>query len=463
MENKGLNIFNTSACWPTPTPPPTPTTSGIESVVAPRVLPQLDRRPHHLPRLVPAVPEGRPDRLPRPGVLGRQCAARAVQRIEDVRRLRARQFPEDAGPAWRIRCARPATRDRQLLHRHGLREGRGGRAHACRRCSGRDGFRARHGPLFRAPRRPGRHLDAFVAAMPDATGGDLAQFFALVRRRPARRRSRPRTATTRRRGRYDARRSASRPPPTPGQPDKLPLPDPARARPAGRGRTRPAAASRRATRRPRRGRTSACWCSTEPRQTLRLRRTWPRAPVLSLLRGFSAPVKLRCRRRATPQLLRLLAHDSDLFNRWEAGQALAPRILSSRGAAARRGRGRADDGAAGFSRPSAAPFRRPKDPAFEAECAALPSESYIAEQMDVADPDAIHACAHGPHARGGTRTARDSQGRSGISRCSGPYSPDAAAAGGGRCATPRLALREHRGRRRGRARSRSSNSAAPRT
>jgi hypothetical protein len=41
----------------------------------PRIFPQLDRQPHHLPRLVPAVPEGRPDRLPRPELLAPTCAA----------------------------------------------------------------------------------------------------------------------------------------------------------------------------------------------------------------------------------------------------------------------------------------------------------------------------------------------------------------------------------------------------
>jgi aminopeptidase N len=67
----------------------------------PRVLPQLDRQPRDLPRLVPAEPEGRPDRLPRPGVQpghGRRGQPAPVKRIEDVRVLRTAQFPEDAGP-----------------------------------------------------------------------------------------------------------------------------------------------------------------------------------------------------------------------------------------------------------------------------------------------------------------------------------------------------------------------------
>ena len=42
----------------------------------PRVFPQLDRQPHHLPRLVPALPQGRADRLPRPGILVRHALPR---------------------------------------------------------------------------------------------------------------------------------------------------------------------------------------------------------------------------------------------------------------------------------------------------------------------------------------------------------------------------------------------------
>ena len=63
-----------------------------------RVLPQLDRQPRDLPRLVPALAQGRPHRLPRPGIQRRRVLARRCARIQDVRDLRARQFPEDAGP-----------------------------------------------------------------------------------------------------------------------------------------------------------------------------------------------------------------------------------------------------------------------------------------------------------------------------------------------------------------------------
>jgi aminopeptidase N len=102
-------------------------------------------------------------------------------------------------------------------------------------------------------------------------------------------------------------------------------------------------------------------------------------PVPSLLRRFSAPVVLNYPYSET-ELLHLLAHDDDPFNRWEAGQRLAAStILERRG------------------QPSPAfidamgSMLREKDQIFAAEVLTLPSESFLAEQMEVVDPDALHA------------------------------------------------------------------------
>lgn len=53
------------------------------------------------------------------------------------------------------------------------------------------------------------------------------------------------------------------------------------------------------------------------------------APVPSLLRGFSAPVKLQVGGQSDADLALLLAHDTDLFNRWESSQLLAKKLLLS--------------------------------------------------------------------------------------------------------------------------------------
>jgi aminopeptidase N len=101
-------------------------------------------------------------------------------------------------------------------------------------------------------------------------------------------------------------------------------------------------------------------------------------PVPSLLRGFSAPVILEYP-YTEAELIHLMAHDDDAFNRWEAGQRLAAStILEAKGvptpafvAAARE-------------------LLRERDPAFAAEALSLPAETFLAEQLEVVDPDALH-------------------------------------------------------------------------
>ena len=113
------------------------------------------------------------------------------------------------------------------------------------------------------------------------------------------------------------------------------------------------------------------------------------APVPSLLRGFSAPVILDIEYSDT-QLLTLLAHDTDPFNRWEAAQRLALRHALK--AIAAEGDVGADvfDGA--FIEALRAILRDGKlDSAFKELVLTLPSEGYIAEQLAVVDPQRIHA------------------------------------------------------------------------
>jgi aminopeptidase N len=111
MENKGLNIFNTAVRAGRRRHGDRRRPRGDRDGRRPRVLPQLDRQPNHLPRLVPALPQGRPHRLPRPGVHDGPAAERlGAGGQADRGRARAApvQFPEDAG-RWRTRCGRTAT------------------------------------------------------------------------------------------------------------------------------------------------------------------------------------------------------------------------------------------------------------------------------------------------------------------------------------------------------------------
>jgi aminopeptidase N len=119
----------------------------------------------------------------------------------------------------------------------------------------------------------------------------------------------------------------------------------------------------------------------------------PAVPVASVLRGFSAPVHLDFDQTDT-ELAHLMAHDSDPFNRWEAGQRLATRVLL---AGIKVGVG---ETAAWIPESLVSAFARVlddglADPAFAAEVLALPAEAVLAEEVvaqgQVIDPETIFA------------------------------------------------------------------------
>jgi aminopeptidase N len=114
----------------------------------------------------------------------------------------------------------------------------------------------------------------------------------------------------------------------------------------------------------------------------------PERPVPSILRGFSAPVILD-RKASRDERLMLLAHDTDPFNKWEAGRALAKEVLAgiiTKGSSPSAGFLDALDRAAGDDT---------LDPAFRALVLALPSEDDMALTLHASgvtpDPTAIHA------------------------------------------------------------------------
>ena len=111
-----------------------------------------------------------------------------------------------------------------------------------------------------------------------------------------------------------------------------------------------------------------------------------RRPVLSIGRGFSAPVKLQVQREAD-ELAFLMGHDDDPFNRWDAAQSLALKQLLELAAA---------PGNAALPESFVRAFGHTLedtrgDRALIAEALSLPSESYVADQLDRVDPEAIHA------------------------------------------------------------------------
>ncbi|UDG82082.1 aminopeptidase N [Candidatus Vallotia cooleyia] len=111
-------------------------------------------------------------------------------------------------------------------------------------------------------------------------------------------------------------------------------------------------------------------------------------PLPSLLRNFSAPVIIEYD-YTSDELAFLLAHDSDLFNRWEAGQRLSTRVFLLLAIRAQKNLP-LELPAAFMASLSAVLCDESLSPAFRAKVLTLPSETYLAEQMDEVDPAAAY-------------------------------------------------------------------------
>jgi aminopeptidase N len=154
-------------------------------------------------------------------------------------------------------------------------------------------------------------------------------------------------------------------------------------------------------------------------------------PSLSINRDFSAPIRLSTD-QTTDDLRRLAAHDRDPFNRWQAGQTLAMRILVEDTARTRQGAiGDAGPMRDGFLAAVAAIVDDPSlEPAFVAEALQPPSEADVARELGAdVDPEAVHQARAGLRAAMGRRLAPALRGLLERMATPGPYSPDPAATG----------------------------------
>src|SRR6266702_1289967 len=140
-------------------------------------------------------------------------------------------------------------------------------------------------------------------------------------------------------------------------------------------------------------------------------------PVPSLLRRFSAPVILKYP-YSEADLLHLMASDDDAFNRWEAGQRLATGIILEKNGAAPR-----------TFVEAARKILADPDAAFAAEALTLPSETVLAEQMKVVDPERLHASRNALRVALAESLRQDFLQRYEKLAVKGAYSPDAASAG----------------------------------
>jgi len=151
-------------------------------------------------------------------------------------------------------------------------------------------------------------------------------------------------------------------------------------------------------------------------------------PVPSLLRGFSAPVVLEDGLSAD-DLLILLAHDSDPFNQWEAGQRL---MLQSALSAIHQNKDLTGQPVLSDALVAALRkvLRHPTlDAAFKDLALTLPSENYIADQLDVVDPQRVHALRENMRLQLATALQADWQWAWDAHKHNGAYSPDAQSSG----------------------------------
>src|SRR5438270_2624835 len=140
-------------------------------------------------------------------------------------------------------------------------------------------------------------------------------------------------------------------------------------------------------------------------------------PVPSLLRRFSAPVILNYP-FTEEELVHLMGHDDDAFSRWEAGQRLASSIiLDGKGVPSR-----------AFLEASRS-ILSDRDPAFAAEVLTLPPEAFLAEQMQVVDPDLLHEARNELRRALAQDLKAEFLSRYRELKLAGAYSPDAASAG----------------------------------
>ncbi|MGZ3185098.1 MAG: aminopeptidase N, partial [Telluria sp.] len=344
-------------------------------------------------------------------------SGRAVTRIDQVRTLRQAQFPEDAGP-----MAHPVRPDSFVeinnFYTVTVYEKGAEVVRMYQTLLGREGFRKGMDLYFQRHDGQAVTCDDFRAAMADANGRDLAQFERWY--------SQAGTPVVKAEGVYDAARKSyeltltQTCPPTPGQLRKAPFHIPVAVGLLGaNGRDLPLDVDGKKG-------TTVVLELTKARQVFRFAGVMER-PTPSLLRDFSAPVVLDYP-YTDEELLHLFSHDSDAVNRWEAGQRLAmSRLLRLTGAVARGEALLLDDTFVEAMRRMLSDTAL--DPAFREVALLLPSETMIAEQVDVVDPQAIHLARQFVRTTIGRRLEKELRAQALANATPGPYSPDAASAG----------------------------------
>jgi len=364
MENKGLNIFNSRYILADPDTATDLDYDAVEGVVAHEYFHNWSgNRVTCRDWFQLSLKEG--FTVYRDQCFSADMGSPAVKRIEDVRGLRAAQFPEDAGP-----LAHPIRPESYMeisnfytatIYNKG--------AEVIRMLAlmlGTDKYRAGCDLYFDRHDGQAATCEDFVRAMEDASGVDLTQFRLWYSQAGT-----PRITAAMD---HDAATGtttvtlAQAVPATPGQPVKQPMAIPLRLALFAPDGTHGG---------------EELVVLDKPDVTL-TRKGHAAAPILSINRGFSAPVTVETN-RSNDELAFLSGHDDDPFGRYEAMQQLMVNVLSAHIAG---GRLESEPVIDAVRKTLADPAL---DGAFVAEAVKLPGEAYLGDQMSIVDPDAIHA------------------------------------------------------------------------
>ncbi len=418
MENKGLNIFNDKYVLATPELATDSDYAGIETVIAHEYFHNwTGNRITCRDWFQLSLKEGLT--VFRDHEFSADQRSRAVKRIADVRALRARQFAEDGGSL--AHSVRPDSyTEINNFYTATIYEKGAEIIRMYRTLVGRDAFDRGMQLYFDRFDGTAATVEDFLGCFAESSGRDLGQFFRWYVQAGT-----PQVEAV---SRYDAadrtltldlKQTTA---PTPGQSDKAPF-----VVPISFGLVRPDGAEQ-----PIRSGEAEGLSETElaheviefttPTRRLRFEDVEP-GTVPSLLRGFSAPVRLTTN-ATEADLVVLMTHDPDPFNRWDAAQTVLTRLILDRV------RGGTADPAS--LRPALAAVVRTgeADPAFCAQVLALPTEGELAHHVgrDV-DPDAIRSAREAVRAAIGTMLAPEFRAVLNATRDTAPYAPDALGAG----------------------------------
>jgi len=415
MENKGLNIFNDKVLLASPETATDDDYARIESVVAHEYFhnwtgDRVTCRDWFQLSLKEGLTVFRDQKF------SGDMRSHGVQRIQDVRALRGRQFPEDAGP-----LAHPVQPQSYIeinnFYTATVYDKGAEVIGMLKTLVGDEGYRKATDLYFARHDGHAATVEDWVRCFEETSGRDLTQFRLWYRQAG--------TPVIEARGAYD---TAARTyvleltqslAPTPGQPDKRPMHIPVRIGLVGQlGAALPL--------------TLDGENRTGPEtRVLELTESFHRfvftdiaeEPLLSLGRDFSAPAIFRTPHtrhdRAT-----LMGRDGDAFNRWEAGQILAAEIMLEVA-----GKARTDSDTDYIAAIGNVLAGAEKDPAFAAQMLMPPTENELATRRTPVDPEGIH------NARLALMRAIAAVHRDRLAqlyehmRDAGDYSPDAAPAG----------------------------------